>query len=77
MIGRRHRGRLNQPNNHSKLTDSNNCTVFFVSDRYCSCRDSLHPVSSAGHPPLWLFWLSSLGDTERMLNMSQKPLQAL
>ncbi len=30
MIGRRHKGRVNQPNNHSKLTDSNNCTVFFL-----------------------------------------------
>ena len=27
---RRHKGRVNQPNNHSKLTDSNNCTVFFI-----------------------------------------------
>ena len=30
MIGRRHKGRVNQPNNHSKLTDSNNCTVLFL-----------------------------------------------
>ena len=54
MIGRRHKGRSNQPNNHSKLTDSNNCTVLLVSNRYCSCYDSLLPVSSAGYPPLWL-----------------------
>src|ERR1700704_1786176 len=54
MIGRRHKGRSNQPNNHSKLTDSNNCTVLLFSNRYCSCCDSLLPVSSAGYPPLWL-----------------------
>jgi hypothetical protein len=30
MIGRRHKARVNQPNNHSKLTDSNNCTVLFL-----------------------------------------------
>src|SRR5262249_8363497 len=28
--GRRHKGRVNQPNNHSKLTDSNNCTVLVL-----------------------------------------------
>ena len=30
MTGRRHKGRANQPNNHSKLTDSNNCTVLLL-----------------------------------------------
>src|SRR6516165_9632700 len=52
MIGRRHKGRVNQPNNHSKLTDSNNCTVLFlVSTLLLLFATPLLPVSSAGHPP--------------------------
>ena len=38
------RGGFNQPNNHSKLTDSNNCTVFSFSFRsYCFCCDAPPP----------------------------------
>src|SRR4029077_14292240 len=33
--GRRHKERVNQPNNHSKLTDSNNCTVFSSYFEFC------------------------------------------
>ena len=70
MIGRRHKGRINQPNNHSKLTDSNNCTVLFlVTDFLLLFR--LPPPCVFCRSPSFSY-LSSLGDRGRMLNMSQK-----
>ena len=41
---------FNQPNNHSKLTDSNNCILFvvFISNYYCFSITPLRPVSSSG-----------------------------
>src|ERR1700675_2392445 len=67
-------GEVNQPNNHSKLTDSNNCTVLLVSDFIALVAT---PSSLCLLPVTLRAGLSSLGDRERMLNMSQKPVQAL
>jgi hypothetical protein len=56
VTGRRHKGRIfNQPANHSKLTDSNDRTVYFFSfdSRLVAVLSTpLLPVSSAGHPPV-------------------------
>src|SRR5579862_2552296 len=69
------RGGLNQPNNHSKLTDSNNCPIFLLTGTLLLL---LRLPSSLCLLLMTLpGWLSSLRDRGRMLNSSQKSMQLI
>ena len=73
MIGRRHKGRVNQPNNHSKLTDSNNCTVLVLVSNLLLL---LRRPSSLCLLPVTLH-VSSYGDRASMLNAKEKTAQLI
>src|SRR5581483_3556205 len=75
---RRHRGEkaLNQPNNHSKLTDSNNCPLlFFFSPTCCFSLDSPPPCVFISPPSRAVVIRRQVNDVKRVTDKRASSLE--